>query len=155
MSVTDDMDRKDMMVVDKGAGDTMQSFTNNDTTEPTNATQLAERDMRMLRQFLEAMRNKKAVGDNIRNMLSVNTNNDFLTGIIRDYKVFRGAIDVARQEKIDALEMVADHVEKTKQMRELTTAELKRVLVKQQRLLDMLQELRAGVVERRDPSERT
>lgn len=144
MSVTDDMDRKDMMVVDKGAGDTMQSFTNNDTTEPTNATQLAERDMRMLMQFLEAMRNKKAVGDNIRNTLSVNTNNDFLTGIIRDYKVFRGAIDVARQEKIDALEMVADHVEKTKRMRELTTAELKRVLVKQQRLLDMLQELRDG-----------
>jgi len=142
MSVTDDMDRKDMMVVDKGEGDTMQSFTN--TTEPTNATQLAERDMRMLIQFLDAMRNKQAVGDNIRNTLSVNTNNDFLTGIVRDYKVFRGAIDVARQEKIDALEMVADHVEKTKQMRELTTAELKRVLVKQQRLLDMLQELRAG-----------
>jgi len=106
--------------------------------------ELADRDMAMMRQFIEATQNKKAIGDNIRKGVSVDTNNAFISGIAHDYRVFRGAIDVARQEKIDALEMVADHVERTKQMRKLTTAELKRVLVKQQHLLDMLRELREG-----------
>ena len=111
---------------------------------PTNATELAERDMAMMRQFLEATQNKKEVGENLRNVLSVNTNNGFLEGVVRDYRVFRGAVDVARQEKIDALKMVAEHVEKTKQMKELTAAELNRVLVQQKHLLAMLRELRDG-----------
>jgi hypothetical protein len=131
------------------ASSTTRSFNNEmvpyvSTDNPTNATELAERDMAMMRQFLEATQNKKEVGENLRNVLSANTNNGFLEGVVRDYRVFRGAIDVARQEKIDALKMVAEHVEKTKQMKELTAAELNRVLVQQKHLLAMLRELRDG-----------
>jgi len=129
------------MVPYKEQADIQESPTESPAETPT---ELADRDMAMMRQFIEATQNKKAIGDNIRKGVSVDTNNAFISGIAHDYRVFRGAIDVARQEKIDALEMVADHVERTKQMRKLTTAELKRVLVKQQHLLDMLRELREG-----------
>ena len=153
-----DMNRKGKdMEVDESVGDTTTDIVVKrtdgiDTTsdramvpsddQTTNPTELAERDMAMMRQFLEAMQNKHVVNENIRNTSSVNTNNNFLTGIVRDFKVFRGAIDVARQEKIDALKMVTHYVEKTKRAQEMTTAELNRVLVQQQHLLKMLRELR-------------
>jgi hypothetical protein len=130
----------------KGPSDkVVQKMSHRPDQKKQTPTEVAKFDIESMKSFFKIRSHKDAMDRSQRHLESTETNNEFLSNIIDDYRAFNSLVEQSAAEKIEVLRTVSDFVEKLKKERKLTNTELERAVSKQRDILRQIEDLRRSI----------